>query len=159
MTIRLTLRLNAEGGWSQALPTGEDEYVCLCALKGGQRLNRKGWQEIIKRLIESQCLESRIKNNSAKILRMKPLEVRLQCCKWKCWAVLRKNAAILQAELLTDEKTAVRPRKKQSGQPEKKTFKSPYFSAINKNLHQLAQNSFVHSTLTVIYKHLHVFYP
>lgn len=75
----MTLRLNAEGGWSQALPNEEDEYMCLWVLKRGQRLNRRGWQEIIKRLIESQCLESRIKNNSAKILRRKPGEVRLQC--------------------------------------------------------------------------------
>lgn len=57
----------------------EKMNVCVCALKGGQRWNRRGWQEIIKRLIESQCLESRIKNNAAKSLRRKPGEVRLQC--------------------------------------------------------------------------------
>lgn len=77
---------------------------------------------------------------------------------WRCWAVTRQNAAILQAELLTDEKTAVRPRQKQSGQPEKETSESPYLSAINKNPDQLAENSFLHDTITVIFKLFFVFY-
>lgn len=89
------------------------QEMCVCVyirartLKGGQRWNRRGWQEIIKRLMENKCLENRIKNNSARRLRMKLgavgmcfLSRLLLLCRWE----LRD----------CDEKTGVRPRRKQS---------------------------------------------
>lgn len=46
--------------------------ICLCTYSEGRReRNRRGWQEIIKRLKKNKCLENRIKKNSARRLGMK----------------------------------------------------------------------------------------
>lgn len=147
--------------------------VCIYtrALKGGQRWNRRGWQEIIKRLIENKCLESRIKNNSMEVEKETWRDETALLARGGAGTSFCSKLLQLCRQELSDfsENTGVTPKRKhRSGQlasacfprSEIKTPRSHGSSAINKYVqHLLAYNPYLCNTLSVIYKLFSVCYP